>query len=239
VIDIITSAHDQLKREIPEVARMPKLEPEGSPSAADSPPYIGDDQIGPVSGRDFSVLRLIGEEELTGFTFDGIKRRLGAHSETLSRTLDRLESEGIIEKGEHGYRVTPKGREHAIPRPLSTPEERLTLLRTLLPDDNTASDVVKNLKGRWFGNLRWLGFSEGDDGLSLKWVTEDGGIQVEARFLSDELIVEGKLHDGKKLTDAIRASHQLMGYIARASARPAPFRRIALMLVQQSYSLLN
>jgi hypothetical protein len=113
------------------------------------------------------------------------------------------------------------------------------LLRTLLPDDNTASDVVKNLKGRWFGNLRWLGFSEGDDGLSLKWVTEDGGIQVEARFLSDELIVEGKLHDGKKLTDAIRASHQLMGYIARASARPTPFRRIALMLVQQSYSLPN
>jgi DNA-binding MarR family transcriptional regulator len=55
-----------------------------------------------IPERDLSVLRLIGDEELTGFTFDGLKRRLGAHSETLSRTLDRLESEGIVEKGEQG-----------------------------------------------------------------------------------------------------------------------------------------
>jgi DNA-binding MarR family transcriptional regulator len=220
---------------------MPKFETERIPPEADSSSaYVTDDHAGPpIADRDFSVLRLIGEEDLTGFTFDGLKRRLQAHSETLSRTLNRLESDGIIEKGEYGYRVTPKGREHAALRPLSAPEERLTLLRTLLPNDNTPGEVIKSLKGRWFGNLRWLGYSEGADGVSLKWVTEDGGVQVEARFLSDELLVEGKLHDGKNLTDAIRASHQLMGFIARASAKSTPFRRMALMRVQYSYYLPN
>ena len=219
--------------------RTPKLEPEGPSPGADSPEFVADDYALPTTERDFSVLRVIGEENLTGFTFDGLKRRLGAHSETLSRTLSRLESDGIIEKGEYGYRVTSKGREHVAVRPLSTPEERLTLLRTLLPEDNSASDVIRSLKGRWFGNLRWLGYSEGLDGVSLKWVTEDGGIQVEARFLSDELLVEGKLHDGKNLTDAIRASHQLMGFIARASAKTTSFRKMALMRIQYSYPFPN
>jgi hypothetical protein len=228
-----------MKRELPEVPRMPKFEPGRSPGADASAAYDADEQVGPIAERDFSVLRLIGEEDLTGFTFDGLKRRLQAHSETLSRTLDRLESDGIIEKGDYGYRVTQKGREHAALRPLSAPEERVMLLRTLLPDDNTPGEVIKSLKGRWFGNLRWLGYSQGTEGVSLKWITEDGGVQVEARFLSDELFVEGKLHDGKKLTDAIRASHQLMGFIARASAKSAPFRRIALMRVQHSYPLPN
>jgi hypothetical protein len=222
---------------------MPKFEPRDRSPEADSSPraYVTeeDPQMGPIAERDFSVLRLIGEEDLTGFTFDGLKRRLQTHSETLSRTLDRLESDGIIEKGEYGYRVTPKGREHAALRPMSSPEERLTLLRTLLPNDNNPGEVIKSLKGRWFGNLRWLGYSEGADGVSLKWVTEDGDVQVEARFLSDELLVEGKLRDGKNLTDAIRASHQLMGFIARASAKSAPFRRMALMRVQYSYTLPN
>ncbi len=218
---------------------MPKLEPDPSPEEGDSSSRIEDAKAGEALERDFSVLRLIGEEDLTGFTFDGLKRRLGAHSETLSRILDRLQSEGIIEKGEHGYRVTPKGREHASLRPMSIHEERLTLLRTLLPNDSSANEIARNLKGRWFGNLRWLGYSEGEDGPTLKWVTEDGGIQVEARFLPDELIVEGKLGDGKSLTEAIRASHQLMGYIARAGPRPAPFRRMALMRVLDSYSLPN
>ncbi len=192
-----------------------------------------------IPERDLSVLRLIGDEELTGFTFDGLKRRLGAHSETLSRTLDRLESEGIIEKGEQGYRVTLRGRDYANFHPLSISEERLTLLRTLLPYDGNPRDIATSLKGRWFGMLRWLGYSESEDGITLKWVTEDGGIQIEAKFSPSELLVEGKLRNGKNLADAIRAAHYLMGYVAKASPRPAPFRRVALMQVVYQSSLPN
>jgi DNA-binding MarR family transcriptional regulator len=61
-----------------------------------------------LSERDADILELIEAEDLATFTFDGIKRRTGLHSETLSRILSRLEEEGIIKKGPDGYKVLPK-----------------------------------------------------------------------------------------------------------------------------------
>ncbi len=40
-----------------------------------------------LSERDADVLALIENEDLTIFTFDGLKRRTGLHPETLSRIL--------------------------------------------------------------------------------------------------------------------------------------------------------
>jgi hypothetical protein len=45
--------------------------------------------------RDTDVLSVINSEDLTVFTFDRLKRRLGLHPETLSRILARLEQEGF------------------------------------------------------------------------------------------------------------------------------------------------
>ena len=61
-----------------------------------------------LSERDADVLALIENEDLAIFTFDGLKRRTGLHSETLSRILSRLEEEGIVKKEPEGYRVSPK-----------------------------------------------------------------------------------------------------------------------------------
>ena len=61
-----------------------------------------------LSERGADILALIETEDLAIFTFDGLKRRTGLHSETLSRILTRLEQEGIVKKGPEGYRVTPK-----------------------------------------------------------------------------------------------------------------------------------
>ena len=57
--------------------------------------YTRDPQF---SARDAEVLRFLGEEDLLGFTFEGLRRRLGTHSETLSRILHRLEDQMILEK---------------------------------------------------------------------------------------------------------------------------------------------
>ena len=46
------------------------------------------------------------QEDLSLFTFDGLKRRMGLHPETLSRILNRLEAEGIVKKSSEGYTVT-------------------------------------------------------------------------------------------------------------------------------------
>jgi hypothetical protein len=43
--------------------------------------YTRDPQF---SERDAEVLRFLGEEDLLGFTFEGLRRRLGTHSETFT-----------------------------------------------------------------------------------------------------------------------------------------------------------
>ena len=177
------------------------------------------------SERDAEVLRFLGEEDLLGFTFEGLRRRLGTHSETLSRILHRLEDQMILEKASDGYHVTHKGKEMIGVKPLSSTraygaaQHRVAILRTLLPYGRGSGEVVSGLKGRWFGPLRWLGYSEDERGTTMKWVTEDGAVQIDAIFSEGELTIEGNVREGKDLTDAIKASYQLVGHLSRV--RPA------------------
>ena len=173
-----------------------------------------------VSNRDLEVMRFIAEEGLLGFTFEGLKRRLGTHPETLSRILSRLEEQHVLEKAEDGYRVTERGREVTSMRQLAASEARVALLKTLLPHVENPREAILRLKGRWFGALRWLGYSDEDMGITMKWITEDGSIQVDAIFSNGELAIEGRIREGRDLTDAIRAAHQLVGYISRVYPSP-------------------
>jgi hypothetical protein len=51
-----------------------------------------------LSERDADVLALIETEDLATFTFDGLKRRTGLHSETLSRILSTTRRRRHCEK---------------------------------------------------------------------------------------------------------------------------------------------
>lgn len=185
------------------------------------------------SERDAEVLRFLGEEDLLGFTFEGLRRRLGTHSETLSRILHRLEEQMILEKTPDGYHVTRKGKQMIGVEPLASPsyqhaatQHRVAILRTLLPFGRGSSQVISGLKGRWFGPLRWLGYSEDERGTTMKWVTADGAVQIDAIFSESELSIEGNVREGKDLTDAIRASYQLVGHLSRFSSE-GPEGRVA------------
>ena len=144
----------------------------------------------------------------------------------LSRILDRLEEQRILEKTGQGYQVTERGREVTSLRQLSASEPRLTLLQDAAPPRRQPQEAVSSLRGRWFGPLRWLGYSEDEKGTIMKWITEDGSIQVDAIFSRGELTIEGRIKEGKDLTDAIKASHQLVGYISKVYPAP-PNRRVA------------
>jgi len=181
------------------------------------------------SERDVDVLDLITEEDLVLFTFDGLKRRMGLHPETLSRILGRLEQEGIVEKWHGGYRVTSKLNEFLGPHSTCSDESRVPLLQTFLPSDMSVQNLTSQLRGRWFGLLRWLGLSEGNarEEVTLKWITEDGGIQVDAKVSDRALTIEAKFLHDKDLNMALKASYQLVAYIGKLCSSSRLIRRVA------------
>jgi hypothetical protein len=167
-----------------------------------------------LSERDADVLALIETEDLAVFTFDGLKRRTGLHSETLSRILSRLEKEGIVKKGPEGYRVTPKITKLKLHQ-TRTEQPTTPLIQTFLPSDLMTQQLILALKGKWFGLLRWLGISENSQGVTLKWVTEDGGIQIAANIQGTVLNIEAKFLTNSNLNLALKASYQLMANIGK------------------------
>jgi DNA-binding Lrp family transcriptional regulator len=167
-----------------------------------------------LSERDADVLALIENEDLATFTFDGLKRRTGLHSETLSRILVRLEEEGIIKKEHEGYSVTPKITKLKLHQP-KTEEPTTPLIQTFLPSDLMTPQLIVALKGKWFGVLRWLGISENRQGVTLKWITEDGAIQIAANIQGTALNIEAKFLTSHNLNLALKASYQLMANIGK------------------------
>jgi DNA-binding transcriptional ArsR family regulator len=168
------------------------------------------------SNKEKSVLQVIIEESLTNFIFDGIKRKTGMHQETLSRTLARLEHAGIITKTSEGYVVADNAKEHfPIPLGYSSSSIHVPLIQTMLPQDVDLECILSGLQGKWFGTLRWFGRSKTESNITLKWLTEDGKVQIEALFSDSSLSIEGKLQNNKDLSNAIKASHQLMEQIIK------------------------
>ena len=178
-----------------------------------------------LTPRDSNILQAIQEEGLTVFAFDGLKRLLGVHQEMLSRVLDRLEDEGLLEKVSEGYRLTVRGSQ-PIARPLSSAQPRIPIVQSLLPHDVDVQRIIAGLKGRWFGSLRWLGYSQTDEGLILKWITEEDNIQIDAKFTENYLSIDAKVGEEKDVSKAVKASHQLMGHISQLYGGPKRGRNL-------------
>src|SRR5713101_8342301 len=123
-----------------------------------------------LTPRDSNILQAIQEEGLTVFAFDGLKRLLGVHQEMLSRVLDRLEDEGLLEKVSEGYRLTTRGNQ-PIARPLNS-------------------------------------------------ITEEDIIQNDTKTTENYLSIDAKVGEEKDVSQAVKASHQLMGHISRLYGGP-------------------
>jgi DNA-binding MarR family transcriptional regulator len=185
----------------------------------------------PVSPRDVEVVRAIGEERLSVFTFDGLRRITGAHPETLSRSLERLEEDGFVVRSLDGYNITERARESIAALPAAYEARRVPILHTFLPYEASAQTVVSALKGKWFDSMRWVGMADGEDGLVLKWVTDDGSVLVDAKFSGGQLDIDAKIAKEGDLPKAVRAAHQLMGRISRLYGSPRPGARLGLLRI--------
>jgi len=151
----------------------------------------------------------------SNLAFQGLKRKLGMHQETLSRALHRLESDQLVERTEDGYRLTQRGS-----RIINVPIRGETtkgskILETYLPTDVSASEVISRLKYSWFSTLRWLGHSESNNETILTWVTEEGSTQVRARFKENYLTIEIASDNSEKSNSAIKSAHELIARIIR------------------------
>ncbi len=184
-----------------------------------------------VSARDAEVVRMIEEEGLSVFTFDGLRRITGSHPETLSRSLERLEDDGYVVKSPDGYSVTDKAKGSLPLRPAYAGAQKVPILHTFLPYEASATAIISALKGRWFDTIRWVGMAEGEEGLVMKWVTDDGSAMIDARFSGSQLDIDAKVAKDADLPKAVRAAHQLMGRISRLYGSPRPGARVALMRI--------
>ena len=184
-----------------------------------------------VGARDAEVVRTIEEEELSVFTFDGLRRITGTHPETLSRSLERLEEDGWVVKSQQGYSVTEKAKGAFALKPAFNGVKRAPILHTFLPYEASARIIMTALKGRWFDNMRWVGMSDSEEGLIMKWVTDDGSALIGAKFSAGQLDIDAKVAKEADLPKAVRAAHQLMGRISRLYASPRPAAKPAMMRI--------
>ena len=106
--------------------------------------------------------------------FSGLRRVLGAHPESLARSLRRLEREGLVERVDGGYRALA-GVERSVDEMTS---ELRPVAQVDLPVGTSAEMLLGRLAGRWFGALRWVGVVERPDGRLLSWARRDGSGHV-------------------------------------------------------------
>lgn len=150
--------------------------------------------------------------------FSGLRRVLGAHPESLSRALRRLEREGLVERVDGGYQVLGE-------RPRSMQEltaELRPIASVDLPPGATPALLLGRLAGRWFGSLRWVGVVERPDGRLLAWAGRDGSgyvlLGVDRGHL--RVYVPGE-SESKEAAETEDAAYELLVH-AVESLRPEP-----------------
>jgi len=156
------------------------------------------------------VLEMLSAESDATYTFQGLKRRLGLHQEKLTRILKRLEDDNLVAKTEEGYRTLKHSRK--APQHLVNGEP---VIRGQLPPGIDSHNLVGKIKGRWFKNFRWVGYSNGHDEQSLYWITEDNRFQVRIQLSPIEILVWSQPIDSKETNSPVTAAYELFDRVSR------------------------
>ncbi len=161
---------------------------------------------------DRQILNALQDSE-SSFAFQGIKRKLGLHQETLSRALRRLERDQLIEHTEGGYRLTTRGS--AMVKGARGRAQSYKILETYLPSDVWTSNLISRLKYSWFSSLRWLGYAHRKEGAVLTWLSDDGSLQMRAIFQGKRLTIETDSNDEEAFAMAVKFAYELVSRITK------------------------
>jgi hypothetical protein len=96
-----------------------------------------------------------------------------------------------VKKEAGGYKVSPKITKLRL-NDCRDDDNHVPLLHTYLSSNVQVQHLIANLNGKWFGAFRWFGLAENSRGITIKWVTEDGGIQINALREDSTLTIEAK-----------------------------------------------
>ena len=169
-----------------------------------------------LDDREREVLKLLSREQNTYFSFQGLKRRLGLHQETLTRTLKRLEEAHAIERSPEGYRL--RNPSNTFSFDIRTNEiYAKPLIDAYLPADVDVTVLFQRLRGHWFSNFRWLGYSQDGTQLSMTWISEDGQMQVQARVGGGKITIVADSLSRNEEPRRIAAAYQLFDHVTKVA----------------------
>jgi len=142
-------------------------------------------------------------------SFQGLKRSLRIHQESLSRSLKRLVEMGLVSK---------VGDEYAAERSaVDSAADWYVVIESVLPYNVSFQKVAEAMREKWFRELRWLGASS--DGKRLVWISEDGSIKIMVRFVDNEVVVETDAHTSDRAAEAIRLAHIVFEHLSKIVSR--------------------
>jgi DNA-binding HxlR family transcriptional regulator len=167
--------------------------------------------------NDSKILSVLNEAG-SNYSFKGLMRKLGLHQQSLSRALHRLEEMGLVDKSPVGYRLSKTGESAISKFDTLRPKGReyMQLLQTYIPLNVRASEIVRQLVGRWFKNLRWLGMIESGTGYTLQWSSDDGSFQINLRLIADYIVIETNASTEKEKVEAMVGSYAIYEQITKA-----------------------
>lgn len=169
--------------------------------------------------RQLEVLSALSEEENATYSFQGLRRKLGLHQEMLSRTLDRLEEQDLVERMNDGYRVNSSKGDLRLDYSVMAAPVETKVVTACLPSSVDVTYALGVLKGRWFHEFRWLGYSETPSGLSLSWITDDGRIELRARIFDSTLTISALYRVKADHERATTSAIELFDFVSRATKR--------------------
>ena len=156
-------------------------------------------ELGP---NDSKVLDALSENNSV-YTFSGIMRKIGMHQETLSRSLQRLSEQDLVQKSQNGYKLTKKV---VLKKQTRSKTHFTPILRAYLPSDVDVTKLIDSMAGRWFKNLRWVAMVENKDEHLLQWTDESGLFQINLRIVPNSIIIETNAKKNKVTAALISVS---------------------------------
>jgi DNA-binding transcriptional ArsR family regulator len=164
--------------------------------------------------REREVLKFLSSEQNGYFSFQGLRRRLGLHQETLTRTLKRLEEANVIERSAEGYKVKRPSAEYSFTVRPDNPF-RKPIVEAYLPPQVDVTILFQRLRGRWFSNFRWLGYSTAGEQISMSWISEDGEMQIHARLNNRKVSISVDSNLNQDESNQIAAAYQLFDHVSK------------------------